>query len=162
MRQLSYPSGFVYGSCLTLATNYVHTALDILWYDIPGMVTTPITAGSRVFFNITLYTGHNAGVARGARVSPFFTGTASDILYSKRMRVIGAATETTVLNLTTWQDISDRTAANTIFIWHSMIGMFTATSSGNFSTQIAKNNGASFNLITYAGSGMQVLPAEMV
>lgn len=157
MRQLTYPSGFVYGSCLTVMGNMTHTPANTNWADITGL-THEVKSGAKMHFRFEGYTGHDSGSSRSERISPNFTGTATGISYFKRMRVVGASTETALNLMTAWQDVSDRSHAAANFIWHTIIGEFTSTSDGVFSMQVAKGSAASYNLFVYGGANLQILP----
>ncbi len=157
MRQLIYPSGSVFGGCLTVMGTFTHTPANTNWVDITGL-TFSVKSGNRLHFRFNGHTGHNSGSSRSERVSPNFTGTATGINYFKRMQVVGAVTETPLNLMTAWQDVTDRSHATANYIWHSIVGEFTATSDGTFSIQTAKGSAASYNLFVYGGSNLQILP----
>lgn len=157
MRQLTYPSGAVHGFNWTQTVDFTSTVTTTAWVDVTSM-SVALPAGVRFYFCYNVYTNHNSASTRSTRVSPFYTGTATNILYTKKMRVGNAVTESFVSGLTAWQNTLDQVVATNVGVCVQMQGMFTTTTAGNLNLQIAKNSATAYENYTYEGNTLQLLP----
>lgn len=156
MKQLSYQTGLVFIQ-KSQATNQTIPQTDNNENFASVTELSFVLGPGKWKFLFDLYLNHNSATGYYMKSAALFTGTATDIGYTKKMTPIGNFSYFNFQGgLNAWDNSGTSTipGANTYTSWHTVEGVFTATSSGTLSARFGKSTGSytSFNVTCYAGS----------